>query len=616
MLTHPSRGGWAYVFFGGKMVSVRMRFLVVLAIVAFIATTAHAADTGDLAARQQQFKQLLADEWEYEMRESPETATQIGDLRYNDRWSDISLAHVQQQEEVVKDWLLRFESVNTDGFSEQEKLSETLMVRGLKEDIEDFNFKNYEMPVDQINGLQLQLAQLVQIFPFDSTKQYEDYIARLHRIPLFIGQMMEVMRQGEKDKLMPPRFLLEKTVGQCKSIADPAGEANVFGQPVTHFPDAVPEADRKRLHDAVVAAVDEEVRPAYAKLENFIATDYAPKGRAEPGIWSLPDGDARYRFAVRKLTTTNMAPEEIHELGLREVARIEAEQLAIAKSLGFTNLKDFRASLKTNPKLIPTSREQILDAFRHYIAQMEPELPKLFGLLPKTKLEVRSVQEYREKEAPFAEYSQGTPDGSRPGIVYVDTGDFQHRSLISVESTAYHEGVPGHHMQIAIAQTLPELPTFRQQAFYSAYQEGWALYAEQLGKDIGFYKDPYSNYGRLSDEMLRAVRLVVDTGIHYKHWTRQQVVDYFHEHTSEDEPNVQSETDRYIAWPGQALAYKLGQLEILKLRARDKEELGSHYDIRAFHDEILDGGAMPLDVLDTRVTGWIEAQKARAAGQN
>ncbi len=592
------------------------RFLVSFIIILSFAIAAHGADTSPVATRQQQFKQLLADEWEYEMRESPETATQIGDYRYNDRFSDISLAHVQQQEEVVQDWLLRFESVNTDGFSEQEKLSETLMVRGLKEDIEDFNFKNYEMPVDQFNGLQIQLPQLIQIFPFDTTKHYEDYIARLHRIPLFIDQMMEVMRQGEKDKLMPPQFLLEKTVGQCKSIAEPAGEANAFGQPAAHFPDAVPEGDRKRLHDAIIAAVDQEVRPAYTKLANFIATDYAPKGRVEPGLWALPDGDARYRFAIRKLTTTNMAPEEIHELGLREVARIEAEQLAIAKNLGFANLKDFRASLKTNPKLIPTSREQILDTFRHYIAQMEPELPKLFGLLPKTKLEVRSVQEYREKDAAFAEYSQGTPDGSRPGIVYVDTGDYQHRTLISAESTAYHEGVPGHHMQIAIAQTLPDLPIFRQQAFYSAYQEGWALYAEQLGKDIGFYKDPYSDYGRLSDEMLRAVRLVVDTGVHYKHWTRQQMVDYFHEHTSEDEPNVQSETDRYIAWPAQALAYKLGQLEILKLRARDKAELGSHYDIRAFHDEILDGGAMPLDVLDTRVTAWIEAQKAGAAGQN
>ncbi len=309
-----------------------------------------------------------------------------------------------------------------------------------------------------------------------------------------------------------------------------------------------------------------------------------------------------------------MDPEEIHQLGLSEVARIEAEQLAIAKKLGFSNLKDFRASLKNNPKLIPTSREQILETFRKYIAQMEPELPKLFGLLPKTQLEVRPVQEYREKEAAFAEYNQGTPDGSRPGIVYVDTGDYQHRSLTSAESTAYHEGVPGHHMQIAIAQTLPELPAFRQQAFYSAYQEGWALYAERLGKEVGFYQDPYSDYGRLSDEELRAIRFVVDTGVHYKHWTRQQMVDFFHEHSSNDEPDIQAETDRYIAWPGQALAYKLGQLEILKLRSEDQAALGSRYDIRAFHDEILNGGALPLDVLDARVTAWIAAQKAEGGG--
>jgi uncharacterized protein (DUF885 family) len=594
------------------------RWCVLLILIGMFPGTAalHGADTNNLDLRQRQFKQLLADEWNYEMRESPERATVVGDLRYNDRWSDISLAHVEQQKKDIHDWLARFEAVDTAGFTEQEKLSETLMVRALKENIEDIELKNYEMPVDQFNGLQLILAQIVADIPFDSTKHYEDYIARLHRVPLYIDQMIELLRQGEKDKLTPPKFLLEKTVGQCKSIAEPAGEANVFGQPAAHFPDAVSTADRKRLTDAIVAAVDTEVRPAYTKLANFIAADYAPQGRAEPGIWSLPDGDARYRFAIRNLTTTNMAPEEIHELGLREVARIEAEQLAIAKKLGFSNLKDFRASLKTNPKLIPTSREQILDTFRKYIAQMQPELPKLFGLLPKTAVEVRSVQEYREKDAAFAEYNQGTPDGSRPGVVYVDTGDFQHRTLISAESTAYHEGVPGHHMQIGIAQTLPELPTFRQQAFYSAYQEGWALYAEQLGKDIGFYQDPYSDYGRLSDEMLRAIRLVVDTGVHYKHWTRQQMVDFFHEHSSEDEPNVQAETDRYIAWPAQALAYKLGQLEILKLRAQDQKELGSRYDIRAFHDEILDGGAMPLDVLDARVTAWIAAKKAGAAGQN
>jgi uncharacterized protein (DUF885 family) len=445
--------------------------------------------------------------------------------------------------------------------------------------------------------------------PTDSTKHFEDYLARLHQVPHLVDDLIEVLKQGEKDHLMPPRFLLEKTVTQCKSIAVPAGEASAFGQPVAHFPDAVPEVDRKRLHDAIVATVDNEVRPAYTKLANFLATEYAPKGRTDPGLWALPDGDARYRFRIRQQTTTGMDPEAIHQLGLREVALIEGEQLVIAKKLGFADLASFRASVKTDPKLFATSRQQLLEKYRQYIAQMEPELPKLFGLLPKTRVEIRPVEEFREKEAASASYQQGTPDGSRPGAVYVNTGDFEHRTLLNIESTAYHEGVPGHHMQIAIAQTLPGLPPFRQQAGYTGYIEGWALYSERLGKDVGFYQDPFSDYGRLSDEMLRATRLVLDTGVHYKHWTRQQMIDFFHAHSSEDEPNVQAETDRYIAIPAQALAYKLGQLEILKLRDRARAELGSKYDIRAFHDEILNGGALPLDVLDARVTAWIAAQK-------
>jgi uncharacterized protein (DUF885 family) len=582
---------------------------VILIILAMI-TISNGADMKSIEARRQQLSTLLAEEWEYELRESPELATVIGDDRYNDRWSDLSLAHVQQQRHDLADWLSRFEAVDISGFPEQESLNKELMVRNLKERIEGIDLKLYEMPVDQIGGIQLQLAQFTAIIPFDSTKHYEDYVGRLRSIPQTIDQTIEVLKQGEKDKLMPPRYLLEKTVEQCKSIAAPAGEENVFGRPVVKFPDSVPEADRKRLHDEVIAAVDGMVRPAYNKLAEFIATDYAPKGRTEPGIWSLPNGDALYRYEIRHLTTTAMDPEAIHELGLKEVARIEADQLKIAKSLGFSDLKSFRASLPNNPKLVPTSRDQILDTYRHYIAQMEPELPKLFGLLPKTKLEVRPVQAFREKGAPAAEYNQGTPDGKRPGIVFVNTGDYQHRSLISTESTAYHEGVPGHHMQISIAQTLPGLPAFRQQAGYTAYIEGWALYSERLGKDIGFYQDPYSDFGRLSDELLRAVRLVLDTGVHYKHWTRQQMVDYFHAHSSEDEPDIQAETDRYIAWPGQALCYKLGQLEILKLRQHAQTELGSRYDIRKFHDEILDGGALPLDVLDRRVTAWTEQQKS------
>ena len=445
--------------------------------------------------------------------------------------------------------------------------------------------------------------------PFDSSKNYEDYLTRLNQVPRLFDQMIEVLKQGEKDHMMPPRYLLEKVVTQCQSIAEPAGEASVFGHAVAKFPDAVPEADRKRLHDAIIAAVDNKVRPAYRKLADFVAKDYAPKGRTEPGLWSLPNGDELYKFAIEQQTTTTKSPQEIHDLGLSEVKRIEGEQLKIAQKQGYTDLKSFRAAMAADPKTHASSRQQIVDLYKKYIAQMQPKLPELFGLLPKTQVEVLPVQEYREKEASGAEYNQGTPDGKRPGRVYVNTSDFANRTILNIESTAYHEGVPGHHMQISIAQSLPGLPPFRQQAGYTAYIEGWALYAERLGEEVGFYQDPLSFYGHLSDELLRANRLVLDTGVHYKHWTRQQMVDFFHEHSSQDEPEVQAETDRYIVLPGQALAYKIGQLKILELRERAKKTLGTKFDIRAFHDQILNGGALPLDVLSARIDSWIATVK-------
>jgi uncharacterized protein (DUF885 family) len=579
-----------------------------------LAMTANSfAQTADLAARRHQLDQLLDEQWQYTLRESPELATIIGDYRYNDRFSDLSLAHIEQQRKDAEAFLKRFEAIDTTGFPEQELLNKRLMVRNLKENLDGVALKLYLMPEDQFGGLHLQLAQFVSLVPFDTTKQYEDYIARLHQVPHTFDELIELLKQGKADGMMPPKFLLEKVVTQIQSIDTPAGEASVFGMPAAKFPAAVPAADQKRLHDEIVKAVDTEVRPAYVKLGEFIAKDYAPFGRTQPGLWSLPNGDALYRYAVKQQTTTAMDPQAIHDLGLKEVERIHADMLVIAKQQGFADLKSFQLSLKTNPKVIPTSREDILNTYRGYIAGMQPELPKLFGLLPKTKVEVKPVQEYREKEAAAAEYNQGTPDGSRPGVVYVNTGDFAHRSKISMESTSYHEAIPGHHMQISIAQTLPGLPPFRQQGGYTAYVEGWALYSERLGKDIGFYKDPLSDYGRLSDELLRACRLVLDTGVHYKHWTRDQMIAYFRENSGEDEPDIQAETDRYIAMPGQALAYKLGQLKILELRTRAEKELGPKYDIRAFHDEILDGGALPLDVLDARTTAWIEAVKAGTA---
>ncbi len=565
------------------------------------------------AGNKAQLKQLFADEWEYELKESPELATSIGDYRYNDRWSDVSLAHVKEQKQDLQQWLAKFQKLDAVGLDEQDTLSLQLMVRRLKERIEGIELKTYEMPVDQFNGLQLELAQFPAVVPTDSVKHYEDYISRLQKIPVVIDQTIEVLQQGKNDKLMPPKFLLEKTVEQCKKIAEAPSDTNAFAQPVKEFPASIPESDQKRLKAAVLGAIEQKVRPAYVKLQNYLAKEYAPHGRTEPGIWALPNGDALYRYDIRLLTTTNMDPEQVHQLGLSEVSRIEGEQLVIAKKLGFQNLKEFRASLKDNPRTHAKSPDEILGKYRGYIDQMRPELPKLFGLLPKTPVEVREMQAFRAREAAAADYQPGTPDGSRPGIVWVNTSDYEHRDMLSAESTSYHEGIPGHHMQISIAQRLTDLPAFRRYGFNSAYTEGWALYSERLGKEVGFYKDAYSDYGRLTDEMWRAIRLVVDTGVHHKHWTRQQMVDFFHEHSSVEEPDVQAETDRYIAWPGQALSYKLGQLEILKLRTLAEKELGPQYDIRAFHDEILNGGALPMNVMDTRVTGWIRTQKSAAA---
>ena len=577
------------------------------------APAAQSIAKGDVASRVQALNALLAEQWQYTLKNSPEFATILGDLRYNDRWSDASLTHLQADHQATQDFLKRFEAIDTSGFADSDKLNQQLMVRQLKDSLRSYDLKLYEMPLDQMSGVHIALAGFVSSIPFNSTREYDDYLARLKAVPKLFDQVAAVARQGMADKMMPPKYLLEKVVKQIASIQQPAGMDSVFAEPLKHFPKSVSAADQKRLYDAILAAIDHDVRPAYAKLGKFVADDYAPHGRSQPGVWNLPNGEAIYRFQVEQMTTTHETPQQIHEIGLAEVKRIEGEMTKIAHAQGFKDLASFRASLKTNPKTHATSREDILDRYRGYIAGMEPELPKLFGRLPKTEVVVKPVEKFREKEAAAAEYHQGTPDGSRPGQIFVNTGDFANRSVLTIESTAYHEGIPGHHLQISIAQSLPKLPPFRQQAGYTAYVEGWALYAEQLGKEVGFYKDPLSDYGRLSDELLRADRLVLDTGVHYKHWTRQQMVDFFHAHSSEDEPDVQAETDRYITWPGQALAYKTGELKILALRARAKQALGDQFDIRAFHDEILGGGALPLDVLEERVNDWIAAVKAGKA---
>ncbi|MFK7074541.1 DUF885 domain-containing protein [Acinetobacter baumannii] len=566
----------------------------------------------NVSVRVKVLNQLLQEQWEYTLKNSPETATVLGDLRYNNRWTELSKNQIEKDKKSTQNFLKRFEAIDSTGFSVTDQLNKDLMIYQLKETLKNYDLKLYEMPFNQMWGLHLQFPGFISSIPFDNAKQYQDYISRLKQIPLILDQGIQLAKQGQKDGLMPRKYLIEKVAKQINSIAAPAGADSVFASPLKQFPKNISKAEQERLSREILQTIDQNVRPAYQKLGTFIQKDYLPYGRQHEGIWSLPNGDELYRFYVENNTTTSESPENIHQLGLKEVARIEAEMLKIAKAQGFNDLKSFQQSLKTNPAVFPKSREEILEIYRGYIAQMQPELPKLFGLLPKNKVEVLPVEQYREKEAAGAEYHQGTPDGSRPGQVYVNTGDFSERSKISMEATAYHEAIPGHHMQIDIAQNLPNLPMFRKQPNHTAYIEGWALYAEQLGKDVGFYKDPLSDYGRLSSELFRACRLVVDTGVHYKKWTRQQMIDFMREHSALDEPDIQAEADRYIAIPAQALAYKMGQLKILELRELAKQELGDRFDIKAFHDMILNAGTLPLNILDARIKNWIKEQKAAA----
>ena len=552
-----------------------------------------------------QLSKIKDDFYETSLKESPEQATSLGDYRYNDKLSDNSLAHIAAMHKLNEGFLARVKAVPDKGLTADDQLDRELLVHALSQRLEGYRLKTYEMPINQFFGAHLRYANMVSLIPTDSVKHYDDYIARLHQIPSRLDQIAEVARQGMKDGLMPPRFLLELSAGQCKKLADAAGEASPFATPLKKMPASFSDDDKKRIHDAVIAAIDSEIRPAYARLQKFIAEDYAPHGRTDPGLWALPNGDQLYQFAIKSSTTTDMTGEQIHQIGLKQVAEFEGQIAELAKKNGYPDAASFQKAMHENPKYKATSRQQILDDFSHYIDQMNAKLPELFGRLPKATCTVASVPEYMEKES-STQYQRGTPDGSRPGQVWVRTYDPTHFDMMEDEATAYHEGVPGHHMQISIAQELPNAHPFRRLIGNSAYTEGWALYAERLGKEVGFYQDPGSDLGRLESELFRGIRLVVDTGVHYKHWTRDQMVDYFKAHY----PTVpQSEIDRYIGVPAQALSYKIGQLKILELRKRAQDELGDRFDLKAFHDEILGNGILPLTVLDQQVNRWIAEQK-------
>ena len=584
-------------------------------IAVFLAGGTGAKSNLTLESRRAELKRLLAEQWEYTLRTEPALATDVGDDRYNDRLSDFSEKAIADDIEHTRQTLARFEGLDVTGFPEQEKLNYALMIRTLRDHLEDSQFKNWEMPADQFGGIHLRYASLPAYLPFRNVKDYDNYLARLHQIPRILDQATTHMREGMRDHLMPPKYLLEKVSDQAHQIADASLDKSSFTEPLRRFPDSISEADLSRLRAEIEGAVRNEVEPAYARFATFVRDEYAPHGRIDPGVWALPDGEARYRFDVRHQTTADLTADQIHELGLKSVAQIEEQMLTIAKAQGFNDLKSFNAHIRQDPQLHAKSGEQLLDLYTKYRDQMYDKLPQLFGRLPKNKLAVVPMEDFRSADSVPADYSIGSGDGSRPGRINVNEYAPQKRLLLNVEAIAYHEGVPGHHLQFSIAQESTELPPFRRfNLDLNAYTEGWAFYAERLGKEVGFYQDPYSDYGRLQNEMWRAVRWVVDTGVHAKHWTRQQMIDYFHEHTAMDDQNIETEVDRYIAWPAQALSYKMGQMKILELRERAQRELGTRFDLRAFHDALLDEGPLPLDVLETKIDAWIAERKVTESG--
>jgi uncharacterized protein (DUF885 family) len=578
-----------------------MRVLACL-LLASVGSSALAQDSSvtERVARQ---NALFEELYQAGLKNAPERATSVGDYRYNAQLSDASLAQIERQHSENNAFLARLRAIPSAGMAETDRVSHELLERQLLRANVNHELKNYEMPINQQGGIHTGLADLPLSVPFESVQHYDDYIARLHQIPRVFQQTMEVLRAGMRDGLMPPKIVVDQLPDQCEGIVS----ANPFLLPLKKFPASFSEEERQRLTAALTQAAKEEVLPAYKGFAAFLRDEYAPKGRTAISVESLPDGKRRYAEAVKAMTTIDITPEAVHQVGLQEVARITAEMTQLAQAKGYKDLAAFRSAIHNDPKWQPKNEDQIVADFKKYIDEMQPLLPKLFGLLPQSPVTVEGIPDFDKAAA--THYVRGTPDGKRAGRVVVAVADPTRRSLVNDEAVAYHEGVPGHHMQISIAQQLPGLPKFRVLGGggLSAYTEGWALYSEELGTEVGLYKDPVSDYGRLSSELFRAVRLVVDTGIHDKGWTRDQVIAYMHENDV-NEVVAQTETNRYIARPGQALAYKMGQLKIRELRERAKKQLGPRFDIKAFHDEILNGGPLPLDLLEERVDAWIKIQ--------
>ncbi len=551
------------------------------------------------------FHALMDEAWETDMRDDPLRASYLGDRRYESQWPDASLAAIAKRNDANATTLARLQRLDRAALSTQDQLSYDLFAWEYKSRIGAYPFKPYLYDLRLRDGLQ-SLSELAELIPYTTVADYEHWIARLKTIDRYLEQNQSLLELGIREKRTQPRVIMERVLPQISALAKPGAEASPFYEPFKRIPDSFSTADRARLQSEGKAAIEGVVIPAYARFEKFFRERYVPASRSTDGIWDTPDGMAFYEERARFHTTTSLTPEQIHQIGLKEVTRIRAEMDQVIREAGFKgSFKEFLEFLRTDPQFYYKTPEELFRAYAVLAKQIDPELVKLFRRLPRTPYGVRPIPATSAPNTTTAYYQGPALDGSRAGYYYVNLYRPEVRPKYEMEVLTLHEAVPGHHLQISIAQEQTDLPPFRRNAEHTAFVEGWALYTESLGDRLGLYKDPYSRFGQLTYDMWRAVRLVVDTGIHAKHWTRQQAIDYFKANAAKTEADIINEVDRYISWPGQALAYKVGQLRILELRSQAERELGPKFDIRDFHDVVLSNGAMPLDVLDRQVKDWI-----------
>ncbi|KRG62886.1 hypothetical protein ABB26_14490 [Stenotrophomonas humi] len=574
---------------------------------------ADAASQAPQADKAAQLTQMYADYWEGVLKLNPLQATFQGDNRYNDQLPDFGSADFRKQShDFTTEWLGKVEKLGDAGLTGQDLLSYRIFVEEQKQSLEGEKFPTWMMPVNQMGStvsyaVMLGSGQVAQ--PFKTVKDYDNWLARAGRIPVLLDTEISNMREGMKAGVVQPRVLMEKVVPQFDEILAAKAEDSQFWGPIKSMPADFAQADKDRLTAAYRSLIAEQLLPAIKKQRDFIANEYLPATRDTVGLDSLPDGKAWYAFNAKESTTTAQTPEQIHEIGLKEVERIHGEIRTVMEQVGFKgSLQDFFKFMQTDKQFEFKSEPELLEHYRGLEAKINASVPKLFSLTPKAGFEIRPIEAFRAKSAAGGEYMQPSEDGTRPGIFYVNTYDLPTRKTWDAEDLFLHEAIPGHHFQLALQQELKGVPAFRRFGGETAFIEGWGLYAESLGKDLGVYTDPYSYFGRLQGELWRAVRLVVDTGLHSKNWTRQQVLDYMFANSSVSEPDAIAEAERYIAWPGQALAYKTGELKIQELRKRAQEKLGDKFDIREFHAEVLKDGSVPLDVLEEKVDGWIAAK--------